>query len=221
MKYYLFIVIIIWQLFNNSSANAQDKGNFSYLIDGSYIYYSLNSSKYSVEYQNSFNYEINTKLFYNVSNSFSIGFGFGYQNKDYFFMFNKPNTSGSLKREYKEKTLNLFFPVSYRKIKIKNIGLYINNAIVINYVLNYKIKVSNTDGSNMVYDNISFDKRTGLTYRFSIDFVKSLNKRTSIFISPFWNYKFQFEKLSYWDEERFNLNDSNISYGFSLGITFY
>lgn len=221
MKYHLFIVIILWLLFENSSARAQDKGNFSYLIDGSYINYSLNSSNSSVEYQNNFNYEINTKLFYNVSNSFSIGFGFGYQNKDYFFQYNQPNNNGNLKREYNNENLNFFFPISYRKIKIKNIGLYINSALVINYVLKYKIRDSYTDGSNRVYNDIDFDKRYGLTYRFSIDFVKPINKKISLFITPFLNYKFQFEKLSYWDGELFNLNDSNISYGCSIGIIFF
>jgi len=220
MRFYFLIIIVSSLLFVKGSAYAQEKNDFSYSFDCSYIYYHLNLSNYTVEYRNSFNYEINSKLFYGISNYFSIGFGLGYQNKDYFFFYNQPNTSGGEKREFYEKNLNFFFPVSYRKIKIKNIGLNINSALLINYVLEYKIKDSYTDGSNKVYNDIDFDKRRGLTYRFSIDFVKSLNKKISLFITPFLNYKFQFEELSYWDEERFDLNDSNISYGFSLGIHF-
>lgn len=220
MKHYLFIITILMLLINNSISNAQNKGSFSYSIDGSYIYFSLNSSRYTAEYQNSFNYEINTKLFYNISNSFSVGLGCGFQNKDYFYKYNQPNNNESFRKDYNQKNLNLFFPISYRKIKIRDIGLYISSAIILNYVLNYKVIECKTDGSHIVYDELSFDKRTGATYRFSIDFGKPLNRKTSLFVSPFWNYKFQFEELSYWDGERVMLDDSNISYGFSIGILF-
>lgn len=218
MRFCFFIILLLFLI--KSNTYAQEKNDFLYSFDFSYIYYNLNSSNYSVEYQNNFNYEINTRLFYNISNYFSIGFGLGYQNKDYYFFYNQPNTSGGLKREFYEKNLNFFFPVSYRRIKIKNIGLNINSALIINYVLKYEVKNSYTDGSNRIYSDIDFGKRDGLTYRFSIDFVKPINKKTSIFITPFLNYKFQFEELSYWDEKRFDLNDSNISLGFSIGVLF-
>lgn len=220
MKFYIVLFTSILLLLINSNTYAQIKGDLSYSFDCSYIHYRLNSSNYSVEFQNNFNYEVNTKFFYGITNNFSAGLGLGFQNMDYFFLYNQPNNSNSSKREFYAKNLNIFFPISFRKVKIKNIGLYINSAVVINYILQYNIRDIYTDGSNITYNDIDFEKRDGLTYRFSIDFVRNFNKKISLAITPFLNYKFQFEKLSYWDHKKFHLNNSSKSYGFSIGIIF-
>jgi hypothetical protein len=64
-------------------------------------------------------------------------------------------------------------------------GVYINNAIILSYILDYKIIDSYNTGPSDLYDNIGFSKRTGLNYRFSVDFVKSLNKKIKFFCYSF------------------------------------
>lgn len=220
MKYYLFLIISGYFLISNCNIYAQKRGEFSYMIDGGYINYNYNLTNYSAEYKNGFNYEITSRLFFSVSNSISIGFGLGYQSKNYFSNYLQPKFSEKQKREYNEKHLNFIFPISYRKIKILNMGVYINNAIILSYILDYKIIDSYNIGPSDLYDNIGFSKRTGLNYRFSVDFVKSLNKKISFFVTPFWNYKFQFEGVSYYNSHEFDIYEVNNSFGLSIGVLF-
>lgn len=200
------------------SGFTQENKKFSIAVNVSYLYFELNDDKYTVDFKNKFNYEINTKIYYDVSSAFTLGVGLGYQNKDYYYINNKPSINKNKKFEFFEKNLNFFLETSFRKIRISNFDLYINNALVINYLINYKLIEYNVNGMQQTLSNIDFDRRTGMTYRLSFDLVKKLSKTSNIFLKPFWNYKFQFEDMS--NSRLYSFNDTNISYGISLGFMF-
>jgi hypothetical protein len=200
------------------SGFTQENKKFSTAVNVSYIYFELNDDKYTVDFKNKFNYEINTKIHYDISSAFTLGVGLGYQNKDYYYSKEVPDFNENIKYEFYLKNLNFFFETSFRKIKISSFDIHINNAIIINQLSQHKVVTTHYSGSQESYDNIGFDSRTGMTYRLSFDLVKKMSKTSSIFLTPFWNYKFQFEDMS--NSRLYSFNDTNISFGISLGFMF-
>ena len=122
---------------------------------------------------------------------------------------------------YSIKNLNIIFTTSIRKINLKLLNININNSIILNNIMHYKVIETFENGSLETINNIDVGQNLGFTYRLGLELEKQLCKRSSLTISPFWNYKFGLDASPNSKPQRYDLNDDRISFGISVGTLIF
>jgi len=214
------IVLIILSILYTTSAFAQENKNISSAFNFSYIYYKLNNEKYTVTFINKFNYEINAIGYYKIHTKFSIGLGLGFQTKDFFYTNDTPDFHGNIKYEYFIRNINFHLATSIRKIKLELINININNSIILNNIVNYKVVETSEYGFVNSINNIDVGQKSGFTYRFGIEMEKQIYHCCSLSISPFLNYKF-FLDIPDKSAQMYDLNDDRVSYGVKVSAVIH
>jgi len=156
------------------------------------------SPYYLTDYKNQFNYGMGILISENIK-SIKISTGIFYNTKKYFSSYE--NTSTIDKVTYSLEYYNIPILVGINLLRQENIKnqFLISTGIIFNTPRNYSSITYYKNNNSPTTNDTPVDYKTGSSFRLGLQFHKRLNAIFNIYTSAFVDYKFQLDRLDFYN----------------------
>jgi len=213
---YTRLLIKCFFIFLFFSSFGQHNENFSGEINANYTYYYISNKRI-----NYFNYGFSALLSYRTD-KFKFSSGINYSTKNSYYRI-IPNVSNNFleKRDYEIQYINIPVLYTFGEQSLKKINFGLVSGIIFNYIVNYDITSYYLNSTPTFEDNVKSGQKTGISLRLGTNISKYINDKISINLSPFIDYKFEFDHKNYYYRPDYRqLTDDRLSFGFIFGIEY-